>query len=154
MKRLILLFSLVVTMLSACTTNYYLVVADSETPVYSELHGDQAATSIPPNKGFVVNRKLATRSKVQYGGVTGYGLHLTSWRELAKLNKKQYRELTFSDIYGYTYGGVSTESYATPRTKATASPSTYSGGTVHVKGYTRKDGTYVKPHTRSAPRRH
>lgn len=25
------------------------------------------------------------------------------------------------------------------------------GGSVHVKGYTRKDGTYVRPHTRSAP---
>lgn len=33
---------------------------------------------------------------------------------------------------------------------------TYSnpGGTVNVKGYYRKDGTYVHPHTRSAPRRH
>jgi hypothetical protein len=26
-----------------------------------------------------------------------------------------------------------------------------SSGTVHVRGYTRKDGTYVKPHTRRAP---
>ena len=25
------------------------------------------------------------------------------------------------------------------------------GGPVHVDGYTRKDGTYVKPYTRSAP---
>jgi hypothetical protein len=25
------------------------------------------------------------------------------------------------------------------------------GGTVYVRGYTRKDGTYVRPHTRSAP---
>ncbi len=25
------------------------------------------------------------------------------------------------------------------------------GGTVHVKGYTRKDGTYVQPHNRTAP---
>jgi hypothetical protein len=27
-----------------------------------------------------------------------------------------------------------------------------SGGSVHVKGYTRKDGTYVRPHTRKSPR--
>lgn len=27
------------------------------------------------------------------------------------------------------------------------------GGTVQVKGYYRKDGTYVRPHTRRAPRR-
>lgn len=39
------------------------------------------------------------------------------------------------------------QSYVTP-------PSTTGGGkTVHVRGYTRKDGTYVAPHTRSAPRR-
>jgi hypothetical protein len=31
---------------------------------------------------------------------------------------------------------------------------TYSGGTVSVRGYFRKDGTYVRPHTRSAPSRH
>ena len=28
------------------------------------------------------------------------------------------------------------------------------GGRVQVKGYYRKNGTYVKPHTRSAPRSH
>jgi hypothetical protein len=27
------------------------------------------------------------------------------------------------------------------------------GGSVHVRGYSRRDGTYVQPHTRSAPRR-
>jgi hypothetical protein len=32
-------------------------------------------------------------------------------------------------------------------------PSYSGGGTVHVRGYYRKDGTYVRPHTRSAPRR-
>ncbi len=31
------------------------------------------------------------------------------------------------------------------------SSSSSSGGTVHVNGYTRKDGTYVRPHTRRAP---
>jgi hypothetical protein len=29
-----------------------------------------------------------------------------------------------------------------------------SGGTVQVKGYYRKNGTYVKPYTRSAPKSH
>lgn len=32
-------------------------------------------------------------------------------------------------------------------------PDPGAGGTVHVRGYTRKDGTYVAPHTRHAPRR-
>ena len=35
----------------------------------------------------------------------------------------------------------------------TRSRSSYSSGTVRVKGYYRKDGTYVKPHTRRKPRR-
>ena len=36
-------------------------------------------------------------------------------------------------------------------TPASPAPSTSTGGEVHVKGYYRKDGTYVRPHTRSAP---
>lgn len=32
-------------------------------------------------------------------------------------------------------------------------PSGGSGGTVHVDGYYRKDGTYVRPHTRRPPKR-
>jgi SLA1 homology domain 1, SHD1 len=34
---------------------------------------------------------------------------------------------------------------------STSARSSYSGGTVHVNGYYRKDGTYVRPHTRRAP---
>ncbi len=50
---------------------------------------------------------------------------------------------------GYYYssgGGATTGSRATSKGAG-------SGGTVHVGGYYRKDGTYVKPHTRSAPTR-
>ncbi len=36
-------------------------------------------------------------------------------------------------------------------TTVSPSPSALTGGEVHVKGYYRKDGTYVRPHTRSAP---
>lgn len=36
---------------------------------------------------------------------------------------------------------------------AAAAEQASTGGTVHVKGYFRKDGTYVRPHTRRAPRR-
>lgn len=37
--------------------------------------------------------------------------------------------------------------------RAASITNTYSGGPVYVKGYYRKDGTYVRPHTRRAPRR-
>jgi hypothetical protein len=39
-------------------------------------------------------------------------------------------------------------SYSSPRSRSSSS-----SGSVYVRGYTRRDGTYVHPHTRSAPRR-
>jgi hypothetical protein len=48
----------------------------------------------------------------------------------------------------YSTNDYSTRSYSTPR----YTDRSYGGGTVHVSGYTRKDGTYVRPHTRRAPR--
>ena len=47
---------------------------------------------------------------------------------------------------------TSTSTYYTPNSTSTSSSSS-SPKTVQVKGYTRKDGTYVKPHTRSAPKK-
>lgn len=38
-------------------------------------------------------------------------------------------------------------------TTTTPSAPSSTGGTVNVRGYYRKDGTYVRPHTRSAPRK-
>jgi hypothetical protein len=41
-----------------------------------------------------------------------------------------------------------------PRPAATSAPAVSSGsGPVHVRGYRRRDGTYVRPHTRSRGRR-
>jgi hypothetical protein len=54
------------------------------------------------------------------------------------------------------HGGVSLwldGSTNTVRSVTRETPSSSSGETVNVKGYYRKDGTYVRPHTRSAPRR-
>jgi hypothetical protein len=39
------------------------------------------------------------------------------------------------------------------RPAATSAPASTGSGTVHVRGYYRRDGTYVRPHTRSRPRR-
>jgi hypothetical protein len=48
----------------------------------------------------------------------------------------------------YPASATTRPSYDTP------GRSTSSSGSVHVRGYYRKDGTYVRPHTRSRPRRH
>lgn len=46
------------------------------------------------------------------------------------------------------------DSMSGPRTVAPAAGASVggAGGTVHVRGYTRSNGTYVQPHTRSLPR--
>lgn len=47
----------------------------------------------------------------------------------------------------------STTKTSSKSTYSSSSPSNSTGGTVHVKGYFRKNGTYVEPHTRRAPTR-
>jgi hypothetical protein len=50
--------------------------------------------------------------------------------------------------------GSSASSGAPPeRSSVGSSSGSSSGGTVHVRGYVKKDGTYVAPHTRHSPRR-
>jgi hypothetical protein len=49
------------------------------------------------------------------------------------------------------YGADGSESYSGHTASVSSSGPSSSDGTVYVKGYTRKDGTYVRPHTRSAP---
>ncbi len=56
----------------------------------------------------------------------------------------------------YTYTEPPSYTYTPPPSYdngSTGRYSSYSGGDVHVRGYYRKDGTYVAPHTRSAPHR-
>lgn len=57
----------------------------------------------------------------------------------SSLNTKSYNSISYTPTPVGDYGEISKE---TGRPK-----------TVHVNGYTRKDGTFVKPHYRSAPRR-
>ena len=166
MKHYILSLLTAVILLSSCTTNYYLTVSDTETPIYSTEDGYEKIATIEAGKGFI-SKSRSSRTATRYGIQNGYSPYVVTWKSLKKLTKKQLALLAFTTDYSYTYSGVPTSDYrygrllktypsytpsASPRstTKSTGS----SGGTVHVKGYTRKDGTYVKPHTRTAPRRH
>lgn len=165
MKKLNVLFLVVMLMLSSCTTNYYLTVSDTETPVYSTLNGIDQLASIEAGKAFLyLDGKKNT--VVIYGSTSGFSSQLSTWKRLKKFSKKQIDNLTFTTGYGYTYDGIPVTLYQYGRllknspssgsssSSSTTRSSTSSGGTVHVKGYTRKNGTYVSPHTRSAPRRH
>ena len=165
MKRFALAFLVAVLMLSSCKTNYYLTVSDTETPIYSTVDGYEQQGIVEAGKAFIYSGS-SRRTPTRYGIVTGYSPRIVTWKPLRKLSNKQLELLAFTNDYGYTYDGVPVSSYRYGRLAATSpgyipsrsygstKTTKSTGATVHVKGYTRKDGTYAKPHTRSAPRRH
>ncbi len=57
-------------------------------------------------------------------------------------------------ISSYSTPDYSVPSYSIPSSPSSSSAPCVTGycGPVHVRGYYRKDGTYVRPHTRSRPR--
>lgn len=146
MKNTQTIIILILFLLSGCSTsNYYLVTASSDTDIYQAENSTDIVTKIPKGK-FFISKSASLSTYTEYGKFKGYSRNILMISQ-QKLTKKKYENLLFSLTDGYTY---------IPKTgnhsKTIESPST--GGTVQVKGYTRKDGTYVKPHTRSAPRRH
>ncbi|MGH1516578.1 hypothetical protein [Chryseobacterium sp. JK1] len=134
MKKSLLYLVLLLSVISC--TNYYTVRLQEDTHLYSSSDSSRSVTIIPKDTE----------------------VYLSS-----KVNKKNYRKLKWGNYYGWankpsytTYSSYSkTSSYSSPSVRSSSSYSSQSnsGGSVHVKGYTRKDGTYVRPHTRSAPRR-
>jgi len=167
MNRFALTSMLILLVLSGCSTSYYLTVSDVDTPVYSTNNGYDNETTILAGKAFLYSGRTG-RASTQYGTFNGYSTRIATWKPLKKLSKKHLKDLSFTNDYGYTLSSVPVALYQygrlnknypsytptyTPRATSTKS-STSSGGTVQVKGYTRKNGTYVRPHTRSAPRRH
>lgn len=79
--------------------------------------------------------------------------------QLTKENIIGYADINSAKTFSDLKPSTSSQSYAQYSESLGNIPSNYSiysgsGGskTVNVKGYTRSDGTYVRPHTRSAPR--
>lgn len=131
MKKLLLV--LIYFLFTSCVTNYYIVV-EEDTPIYNNADGIGESITVIP-KGYRVN---VTAGKKKY----------------RKIKWEKYKGWAVNPVYNISSGNSSTKSYNSPKSNhRSSSTSTPSGGTVYVKGYTRKDGTYVRPHTRSAPKR-
>lgn len=132
MKKSLLYLVLLLSVISC--TNYYTVRLQEDTPLYSSSKGETSVTIIPKDTEVFLSSKAHKKnySKLKWGNYYGW------------VNKPNYT----------TYGSYSKTSSYSPRPSSSSYGSrSSSGGSVQVKGYTRKDGTYVKPHTRSAPRR-
>lgn len=133
MKRLILLMLLL--MLTSCVTNYYSVIVTEDTKLYSDKFLNEPVITIPKDSEVFISDKKSKKKKITYGTYSG-------WAYKPSFRSSSYKPESKN----------STSSYV-PKSSSYSTPSSSAGKTVQVKGYTRKDGTYVKPHTRSAPRR-
>ena len=171
----------VIIVLLACffsSCSRYILMENSEAVQYSTApervnqQSEEYTNFIAPYSRFLITRnkdksKKAAKYQLVYANKTGYinktkGLtrkqrtsvkryrarfheHFTAYERISKEIKAKYFEKPAAS--GHTYSSSNNSSSSSYR------PSTNSGGSVEVKGYYRKDGTYVRPHTRSAPRR-
>lgn len=114
-------------LISSCVTNYYSVNIEEDTPIYRSSRDKSEIISIIPK---------------------GNRVYLAS-------GEKKYRKIKWNDYVGwvvnpkYNSGSVNSNNSSNSNTSYSSS----SNKTVYVKGYTRKNGTYVSPYTRSAPKR-
>lgn len=130
MKKLLLLTLLFV--LNSCVTNYYLVNIDEDATIYSSKKGTDSIAVIPKGSGAYIN---------------------TSDKKQRKIKWKNYKGWVINPVYSNYSMSNNSSNYNSSGNYTKSSSTTSAGGSVQVKGYTRKNGTYVAPHTRSAPRR-
>jgi hypothetical protein len=139
MKNFLILSLILLSLTSCSVNNFYLCTLDGPVEVYSSPSLDTKIGTIYSSQKLVAESNRKSYRKVRFGEYSGY-----------ICNKKFQSEVKVSK-YQLPYLVRVTDS--TRQTKI--SPSYIpSSGTVSVKGYYRKDGTYVRPHTRSAPKRH
>lgn len=138
---------MMIAMLSSCriqtTENYYTVTITEDASIY--LKSNLNSTAVESVKSgepiyMILDKSSKGFRKVRYKGKVGY------------IYRPSFKSYTKSD-YQKAYSSTNTNDSLKREPINTYKPTSSSGGTVHVKGYYRKNGTYVRPHTRSAPRR-
>lgn len=125
MKKLFPIFLLL--FFSSCVTNYYYVSLIEDTTLYKDQSYDSPVIVMPKDTQVFVSG-TDTYKKIKYGKYKGWAYN---------------PKYSYAESNNNYRSGNSSRKYSSPSN---------SSKTVHVKGYTRKDGTYVKPHTRSAPK--
>ena len=127
--------------LFSCSSIYY--VGETTEPINVYAIVDTTSTisyTIPVGSLVLTQKKSKKYHYVIYETYKGY---------VYNPNYKNYHKYN-SSIDGILYG------YSTKKPNSSSSynsSSSSSGGSVNVKGYYRKNGTYVSPHTRSSPGR-
>jgi len=124
---------------------YYIVVADTVIVVYQYNNSDIPIGTIPAERQFIIKDINQEYQPIEFGSNKGFVRKrlLTIMYNFKPSRLKDYvysyRDSTYTYVKGYNKG------------RSKSSETTSSGGTVQVKGYYRKDGTYVQPYTRRSP---
>lgn len=142
----ILFLLLTACFLQSCTTNYYVYTSPYTVSLYENPYNEQTTVAtIPPGKKIVIEKHSGKFWHAKYTDSYGW-IFSDSIRYVSRARKKDYGDPT-------NFLVKQTSKRDSIYNSKTYVPSSSSGGPVHVNGYYRKNGTYVQPHTRSAPRR-
>ncbi|MDR6406611.1 MULTISPECIES: hypothetical protein [Chryseobacterium] len=119
----------------SCSTNYYTVSLTEDAKIYPGSDSTNLLAIIPKGTDVYLSPKANKKNykKIKWGNYSGWA-----------------HNPVYTTYSNYTSVGSSSGTY--PHNYNSRSSSS-SSGTVHVKGYYRKSGTYVSPHTRSASSR-
>jgi len=135
---IILIFTL---SLCSCSSTYFVGETTEPTKLYSVTDTvSSIAYTIPTGTTILIQRKLKKYHYVIIEGYRGY-IYNPGYKNYHKYN---------SELDGVIYGYTTVK--PAKKNSYTSNSSTPSGGSVNVKGYYRKNGTYVSPHTRSSPK--
>ncbi|PZR26428.1 MAG: hypothetical protein DI535_14250 [Citrobacter freundii] len=160
--KLILLFVSTFLFFCACTpTKSFLYTAKNATAIYKDPGLTKKMMTVPAGRQVLVEHENPW-GLVYYEKIRGY-TDLKEFRKAKNITRRQLKHLLSStDSVNVFAADNPADSTYKPATVGSGSANVIEGvksiptsgyKPVAVKGYTRKDGTYVKPHTRSAPRR-
>lgn len=144
MNRIIKIITLTIfaTSLLSCSSNiYYVGELTQPTNLYSSIDTTSSVSYNIPNGTIVLTQKKAKNYHyVIVENHKGY-VYNPKYKNYHKYNSK---------VDGLMYG-YSTDKSTSKTLNINSKSNSGSGKSVNVKGYYRKNGTYVRPHTRSSP---
>jgi len=174
MKSFIIIAASIIT---ACSSDYLLCETTSPVPIGNESM-EHIVDTIPAGKYILVKcSHFSNFCFVKHGDLEGYAVY-GDWIPIVKVEDSDLGLISFEDVESIIkfisdskgdYKEVNTENSIekmdstlivepipikpspSPNKVSSSSTNPTSGGSVQVKGYYRKDGTYVKPNTRKAP---
>lgn len=124
----------------------YVFEKQKDLPITLTVDGEKM--SLGNNRG--VYKKKVNKTKIE---IMLIGISLADFEKIIGAGKvylefgKIDHLLSAENLQAFRYLSAKMETDEDLRAEAPAGPS----GTIHVKGYYRKDGTYVRPHTRKRP---